>query len=170
MLRPSTTPVSKQTLAPAWLKARERARAPGVPDAFRVLAELVDAAGAAMQKLQNLVACVPTATEGLGAWAELLSFIDGDLTDLMRGVSLDAARLIPDEGWLDRADPVEAEGDVNLLVRYLEVALLAAEHASVPAEAKRVFRDVGMAMEGWGPRVRATIDVIAAEYLAAEPT
>lgn len=167
MLWPSTTRAPKQTLAPPWLEARERIRAPGSPDAdaFRVLAELVDTAGAAMQKLQDLVGRVPAPGEGRSPRAQLLIFIDDDLTDLMRGVSLDAARLIPGEGWLDQADPVEAEGDVDLLVRYLDVALLAAEHPFVPAEARQVFREVGVAMEGWGPRVKASIDVIAREFL-----
>jgi hypothetical protein len=171
MLWPSTTRAPKQTLAPPWLEARERIRVQGSPDAdaFGMLAELVDAGGAAMQKLQNLVGCVPALREGeeRSRWEQLLIFIDGDLTDLMRGVSLDAARLFPCEGWLELADPVEMEGDVDLLVRYLGVALLAAEHPSVPAEAKQVFREVGAAMEGWGPRVRASIDVIAREFLTA---
>ncbi len=167
MLWPSTTPGSKQTLAPAWLEARARIRAPGFADAdaFGVLAELVDSAGAAMQKLQDLVGSDPALSQGLSPWAQLLTFIDGDLTDVMRGVSLDAACLIPGEGWLDRADPVETEGDVDLLVRYLEVALLAAEHRSVPGEAKQVFREVGGEMEGWGPRITASIDAIAREFL-----
>ncbi len=167
MLWPSTTRAPKQTLAPRWLEARERIRAQGSPDAdaFGVLAELVDAGGAAMQKLQNLVGCVPALGEGRSPWEQFLIFIDGDLTDLMRGVSLDAAVLVPGEGWLDLADPVETEGDVELLVRYLEVALLAAEHPSVPANAQQVFREVGAAMEGWGPRVRTSIDAIAREFL-----
>lgn len=160
-----TTGAPKQTLAPAWLEARERIRAPGSshPAAFDVLAELVDTAGAEMQKLQDLVG---SPADGSSPWAQLIAFIDGDLTDLMRGVSLDAARLVPGEGWLDQADPVEAHGDADLLVRYLDVALLAAEHPSVPAEAKQVFREVAVAMQGWGPRVTASIESIARDFLS----
>lgn len=166
-MQPVRTPTRRSTLAPAWLEARERIAATGSghPDAFAALAALVDNAGAELQKLQDLYEQDPTAADGRGAWAQLLAFVDGDLTDLMRGVSLDAAALMPGEGWLERADPVEAEGDVELLVRYLTVARMAAEHAAVPPHARAAFREVGASLEGWGERTTRAIQRVAREFL-----
>jgi hypothetical protein len=157
----------KDTLAPAWIKASTRIRASGSErrEEFTELAELVDLAGAQVTRLQRLYERETGVSERRDPWAQWLNFIDADVTDVMRAVSIDAACLVPGEDWLERADPVETEADVELLERYLSVASLAAEHREFPPEAREEMRGVMAALDGWAERMLAVVRRIETAYL-----
>jgi hypothetical protein len=148
----------KPTLAPAWAEAR--ARIPSVEAArrevFARLAELVDHAGARTAALQALFEREEPG-ERRDPWASLLHFIDADVTDLMRGVSVRAAGLVPGPGWPELADPFEARAEVELVTRYLNVAWLGASSPLVPPDAREVIHEAASALAGWGDRMEAVI-------------
>lgn len=149
-----------------WIEARERALATPTPEHFRILVRLVDAGGLLLSRI-HMVAREREETVGAEKpWEPLLVFIEADITDTFRTVACGSALLIPHPRWEDSADPVEVEEEVLELIRYIKVAALAAEHPSVPAEVRRVFREVSTGMAGWGREIVNAIHRIGEECLA----
>lgn len=150
-----------------WVEARERALAALSPEHFRILARLVDAGGLLLGRIHRVARDREETVGEQKPWEPLLVFIEADITDTFRTVACGAASLIPYPGWEEFADPVEVEEEVLELIRYIKVAGLAAEHPSVPAEVRRVFREVSGDMAGWGREMADAIRRIGEECLVS---
>jgi hypothetical protein len=95
----------------------------------------------------------------------LLEFVDADLTDLFRSMVGNALDLLPGKRQWERADPNDVLADVKTLIRYLSVAVLAAEHSSVPGELRGAFRAVAAGLKGWDDEVIAAVERLAERHL-----
>jgi hypothetical protein len=156
----------------AWREARGRfLRAPRITVAhrpvFNELIRLIDFAGAQLETLQR----VYDAERPIGrtdASSQLLHFMDGDLGDAFKGLTSSATLLLPiRRGWKRDADPLEAAGGLDLVVRYLHIASLAAESSVVRGDVRHAFTAAGSALSSWGPELRAVIDRITDVHLTA---
>lgn len=161
---------AKSMFPSAWRQARERvlAAAPPAPGERRLLLELVDAAGASLGRLQALFDRNPEPFGADSEWVHLFHFINDDLSDIFRTVAIGSSVLLRADELPDEADPTEVAADAELLVRYLAVALLAAEHPMAPREIREMFRIVGRDMEGWGGRITGEIRRIADQLPSRE--
>lgn len=149
-----------------WIEAECRMRSRGIADgACSEMARLIAQAGRELEPLQALFQNDPGVASRRDPSAQLLNFVDGDLTDVFRGFTDSASYLLSDSAdWLAQADPDEVEGELDLVVRYLDIAVMAAESAAIPDDVRAVFRRAGAALNGWGDRVlRLTEQIYAAK-------
>ncbi len=150
----------------AWIEARERALTRDASDDFRILVRLLDRGGLLLGGVFRLYHDRETPAGDERPWEPLLDFVDEEITDAFRTIACGTAALIPYPRWEDFADPLEVQGDVLELSRFLKVAALAAEHPSVPAEVRRAFREVSSAMAGWEREMVDAVRRIGESYLA----
>lgn len=128
--------------------------APEVRPLFEELVRQVELAAAALAPLQALYDDCPQGYDRRNAYGRLLNFIDGDISDVIRGIMSDLPVMIPaGPGWAEEADPSEMHADAELLVRYLAVGGMAAEHPAIPDSARRLFADVEDALRDWETNV-----------------
>ncbi len=146
----------KSMFPTAWSEPRARLLESDVAAEYRSLVRLLDIGAEHLGRLQlHYERATPQAPSD----APLLEFIDEDLSDLFRCVAAGAANLLPGDFQVEKADPPEVEADVKLLLRYLEVAVLAAEHPSISDQLRNTFRETETSLGSWGEQ---TIDVVRA--------
>lgn len=152
-------------LAAAWIEAhavterQERQRTKMVEVAFT---QVVEYAGDELAKLQALFEAEVGVIHRRDATAQLLNFVDADLTDAFRGFTHHAAGLLLSNDGSRSADAlIEIEGYLDLVVRYLSIARLAARHPMVEEHCRTVFEGVGDALHWWGRVVAHLIAALA---------
>jgi hypothetical protein len=149
-----------------WLDARTRALTEPLGEEFQLLVGLLDTGGLLISRIHTVAADGFQHMMVGNSWDALTDFVRDDITDTFRTIALGAAALIPHPGWENAADPLELEGEVRILMRYLRVATLAADQPPVPGEIRREFQEVETATTtGWGPAIVQTIRGIAQKYL-----
>lgn len=148
----------------AWSEPRARLLESDAPVEYRSLIRVLDLGAEHLGRLQ---AHYDRATAEAASEAPLLEFIDEDLSDLFRCIAAGAANLLPGEFQLEMADPPEVEADVKLLLRYFEVAVLAAEHPSVSDQLRSTFRETAIAMGFWGEQMIDSVRRIANAHLTS---
>jgi hypothetical protein len=155
---------TKSMFPPAWLEARSRMLGADAPVEYRSLAGVLEQGGEQLGKLQALYQAESAAASPV---PPLLVFVDDDLSDLFRCIAAGAANLLPPEDEVENVDPLEVEADVRLLERYLAVAVLAAEHPSVPDRVRSTFRGAADALDSWGEQMTAAVRTIAEMHLSS---
>lgn len=160
---PISTP--ERMVSARWRRVSCRLRGRPLSLAEGELVALVCQAACEVFKLQALYERDVGAISRRDATAQLLNFIDGDLTDIFRSFTTSAAYLLyPRRSWAEKADPTETEGELDLVVRYLDIGAMAAESPHIPEDIRAVFREVGTALSGWGGHVQAVVARIAEEH------
>lgn len=171
MMQDHARPAADSMLATAWITVRSQLRD---HDALQCrvalqLLERVQIAGDELFKLQYLYESRTDAFFRRDYAAQLLNFVDGDLTDVFRGFTGRIAALIAlTMGEAVEVDPLEIDADLDLVLRYLDVSVMAADSSSIPSSYRAVFQEVAGALRTWGSEVRALVAELTAQAQSNE--
>ena len=146
-----------------WREARERLAAldAGTRPMFVALLNHVEAGWRAFRPLQEWLEQNRDDTRAeLDDYAHLLSFVEGELSDLFMLIGTGVAKLVPGwPGWEAEADPADVEGWAESFGWNLAVFRLACAHADVPEPFRALALSVTSVLEkgGWPPHLSALL-------------
>jgi hypothetical protein len=151
-----------------WREAHDRLAALGATTRpmFVAVLDHVEAGWQAFRPLQEWLEQNRDDTRAeLDDYAHLLSFVEGELSDLFMLIGTGVAELVPDwPGWETEAHPGDVEGWAESFGWNLAVFRLACAHADVPEPFRELALSVTSVLEngGWPAQMSALLGPVAA--------
>lgn len=149
-----------------WREARDRLPTldAGTRPMFVALLDHVERGWQAFRPLQEWLEQNRDYTRAERDYAHLLSFVEGEMSDVFMLIGTGVADLVPGwPGWEAEADPADVEGWAESFGRNLAVFRLACAGADVPEPFRQLGLSVARVLEtgGWPEQLSALLRPVA---------